>query len=394
METAHKTEEEKREFFDSEDILDKKVDKFVEMLKSSKHFIAFTGAGISTSAGIPDFRSGVNTILPTGPGCWEKLANKQKYDKKVVKTSMLQAIPTKCHMALVELERKGFLKFLVSQNVDGLHRRSGFDVEKLAELHGNTNLEICGKCKKKYMRDFRCRTAAKALEHKTTRKCDDPACRGDLFDSIINFGESLPEKELDDSFEHAKKADLCLAMGSSLRVTPAANIPEMVGKRKNNLVIVNLQKTPLDHLASLRVNAMCDVFIEKVMKKMEIQIPPFILTRRLRVKRTFFNKKEGVFFQGIDKDNCPYTIYKSIMVRLNKIEKKLEKEPYFFTDPGLNFEKNEMLAVNLEFQGNYGEPSYKIQILLQSLKLDKEIKYVLEYSPMEGKWINCFEIEK
>ena len=94
METAHKTDEEKREFFDSEDVLDKKIDKFIQMLKNSKHFIAFTGAGISTSTGIADFRSGINTVLPTGPGCWEKLANKQNFTKKVIKTSMLQEIQT------------------------------------------------------------------------------------------------------------------------------------------------------------------------------------------------------------------------------------------------------------------------------------------------------------
>ncbi len=392
METAHKTEAEKQEFFDPPDVLDKKVDKFVEMLKASKHFIAFTGAGISTSAGIPDFRSGVNTVLPTGPGCWEKLANKQKVNRKVIKTNMLQAIPTKCHMALVELERKGFLKFLVSQNIDGLHRRSGFDIEKLAELHGNTNLEICKKCNKKYMRDFRCRTAQKVLDHITMRKCDNPACRGDLYDSIINFGESLPEKELNDSFAHAKKADLCLAMGSSLRVTPAANIPETVGERKNDLVIVNLQKTPIDGVASLRVNALCDVFIEMVMKKMDLQIPEFILTRRLGVTRTIINKKDGILFRGIDKDNCPYSVYKSIAVDFHKKVTTMEKEPYFYSNDSLNFTKNEVLTVILEFQGNYGEPNYKHEILLQSLKEQIEQKYILEYNPRLGKWINCLEI--
>lgn len=392
MESAHKTEEEKQEFFDSEEVLEKKINTFIEMLKNSKHFIAFTGAGISTSSGIADFRSGVNTVLPTGPGCWEKLANKQKFNKKVIKTSMLQAIPSKCHMALVELERKGLLKFLVSQNVDGLHRRSGFEPEKMAELHGNTNLEICKKCNKKYLRDYRCRTASTTFDHKTTRKCDNPACKGDLYDSIINFGENLPEKELEDSFEHAKKADLCLAMGSSLRVTPAANIPERVGKR-NNLVIVNLQTTPLDKCASLRVNCLCDVFIEKVMKKMEIQIPEFILTRRLSVKRTVFNKKEGILLKGIDKDNCPYSIYKGITVGINKKYRKLDVEPFFYNDIALDFMKNEGIEVILEFHGNYGEPSYKIIIPIQSLKEEKEIKFVLEYSPRLKQWVNCLELD-
>jgi len=391
METAHKTDSEKEEFFDPEDILDQKVDKFVEMLKSSNHFIAFTGAGISTSAGVPDFRSGVNTVLPTGPGCWEKLATKRKSDKKIVKTSVLKAMPTKCHMALVQLERKGFLKYLVSQNVDGLHRRSEFEVNKLAELHGNTNLEICAKCKKKYMRDFRCRTSVNVFDHKTTRKCDNPACKGELYDSIINFGESLPKEELHESFAHAKVADLCLAMGSSLRVTPAADIPELVGERMKNLVIVNLQKTPLDKVASLRVNAFCDVFIEKVMKKMDLEIPEFILTRRLSVKRTTINKKEGILFRGIDIDNCPYTIYRSITVDYNNKPIKLKKEPLFFHDPFINFEKLESFLVDLEFQENYGEQNFQMEIFLQSLKEETEIKYLLEYSPRLGQWINCLK---
>jgi NAD-dependent SIR2 family protein deacetylase len=75
------------------------------MVKNSKHFIAFTGAGISTSAGIPDYRSGINTVLPTGPGCWEKLATGSKEKKNFMRKTMLQAIPTPTHMALLELEK-------------------------------------------------------------------------------------------------------------------------------------------------------------------------------------------------------------------------------------------------------------------------------------------------
>jgi NAD-dependent SIR2 family protein deacetylase len=89
---------------------------------------------------------------------------------------------------------------LISQNVDGLHRRSGFPPELLAEVHGNTNLEYCKKCGKQYMRDYRVRTAQKVHEHKTGRKC---VCGKDLYDSIINFGENLSEKELNNGFLNA-----------------------------------------------------------------------------------------------------------------------------------------------------------------------------------------------
>ena len=100
-------------------------------------------------------------------------------------------MPTRTHMALVELMERGKLKHIISQNVDGLHRKSGIPKEKISEVHGNTNLEICQKCDNDYMRDFRTRTAKKNKEHKTGRKCDDPKCRGDLHDSIVNFGEPL-----------------------------------------------------------------------------------------------------------------------------------------------------------------------------------------------------------
>ena len=86
---------------------------------------------------------------------------------------------------------KGLLKHIISQNVDGLHRKSGIPAESISEVHGNTNLEICKKCGTNYMRDFRVRNAQKVKDHKTGRKCDDRACGGDLEDSIINFGENL-----------------------------------------------------------------------------------------------------------------------------------------------------------------------------------------------------------
>lgn len=102
-------------------------------------------------------------------------------------------------------------------------------------------------------------------DHDTGRLCADEKCKGKLRDSIINFGENLPEWELEEGFNQAYKADVCLAMGSSLRVTPAANMPEHVGKKKKNLVIVNLQKTPLDSVAALKIHAFTDKVMELLM---------------------------------------------------------------------------------------------------------------------------------
>ena len=98
-------------------------------------------------------------------------------------------MPTKTHMAMVELMNVGMLKHVISQNVDGLHRKSGIPAEKITEVHGNTNNEICMKCGANYMRDFRTRNAQHVKEHKTGRFCDDKKCGGPLMDTIINFGE-------------------------------------------------------------------------------------------------------------------------------------------------------------------------------------------------------------
>ena len=146
-------------------------------------------------------------------------------------TKISEAYPSKCHMALVEMMNQGYLKGILSQNIDGLHRKSGVPADKLCELHGNTNLEICRKCDKDYMRDFRTRTAQKCHDHKTGRKCDNANCRGDLYDSIINFGEDLKERVLDRGYAEGEKCDVMLSLGSSLRVTPACDIPADCGQQ-------------------------------------------------------------------------------------------------------------------------------------------------------------------
>ncbi|GJX12879.1 NAD-dependent protein deacetylase SRT1-like protein [Tanacetum coccineum] len=124
------------EFFDSPNVLERKIEQLAKMIKKSKHLVAFTGAGISTSSGIPDFR---------GPkGVWTL----QREGKALPEASLPfhRAAPSITHMALVELERAGILKFVISQNVDSLHLRSGIPRQKLSELHGNSFREVCPSC--------------------------------------------------------------------------------------------------------------------------------------------------------------------------------------------------------------------------------------------------------
>lgn len=114
-------------------------------------------------------------------------------------------------MAIKKLVESGHAKFVISQNVDGLHRRSGLAPEMLAELHGNTNLERCESCGKDFLRDYHVRNNPHVHMHYTGRLCP---CGGKLIDTIINFGENLPEKELDAAFDHSNKADACIVLGT------------------------------------------------------------------------------------------------------------------------------------------------------------------------------------
>lgn len=261
--TAHKTEEEKREYFDDPDVLEEKIERLAQLVKSSKNFQCFTGAGLSTAAGIPDYRSGANTVIETGPGCWEKLANIQKARKNGVlkaepipknrfNQTIMSAMPTPGHMAISELCRRDICKYVISQNIDGLHLKSGVPESKISELHGNTNLEICDSCGMNQLRDYRVRTATNCKAHKTGRKCS--SCGGNLCDSILNFGEYYDEDLLDKAETMGRLADVMLCIGSSLRVGTPADILRDQVQLGGKLIIVNLQKTPLDKKAHMVIH--------------------------------------------------------------------------------------------------------------------------------------------
>ncbi|CAG9327387.1 unnamed protein product [Blepharisma stoltei] len=388
--SAIKNEEEKKEYFDTPEELEAKIEQLALWVREASHFIAFTGAGISTSAGIPDFRSGYNTVLQTGPGAWEKKAQGKK-TKQTHHVTSTKAVPTQTHMSFVKLMEIGLLKHLVSQNTDGLHRRSGIPTDKLSELHGNTNLEVCTTCKKEYMRDFRVRTAQHVHEHLTGRRCDNPQCNGQLKDTIINFGENLEEDIIDRGFRNGAEADLCLAMGSSLRVTPAADIPKNVSKH-GRLVIVNLQKTPLDGRAALQIHAFCDTVMQLLMEKLGLEIPSFKLVRRLKISRgkevVKGNLKDFLYFQGVDSNNAPYTLFPMIQVTKGADKTELKKEPMKYFQDRLN--GNYQIKVN--FQGHYQEPPVDITLNSASISDDSYKLYVMTFDPTRKLWESVNEI--
>jgi NAD-dependent protein deacetylase sirtuin 6 len=248
--------------------------------------VVYTGAGISTAASVPDFR---------GPGGVWTLQEVGKLPESV---SMEQALPTLAHMALVGMLRRDsggdndhdgngkhhtkWLRCVVSQNVDGLHRRSGVPADQLFELHGNCFLERCTQCAFEHERSFDVcehhgNQAATADFHDTGRRCDRGDCRGPLRNTIVNFGESLPETPLEQAWEATAAADVALVLGTSLTVSPACDMPLSVAERGGKLVICNLEHTTehAESLADLRVRARTDDFLAHLMRELGEDIPVF-----------------------------------------------------------------------------------------------------------------------
>ena len=259
------------EYFDSNEQIEDKAKKLATFIKESEHFVVFTGAGVSTAAKIPDYR---------GPkGIWTLKARGE-----TVKVNLLQAEPTFTHMALVTLFRNNYLKFIVSTNVDGLHRRSGIPEEGMAELHGNIFREYCTVCGCEYLRPFDIRTGelknGVPINRHTGRLCEKKdesgkECLGKLRDSIVNFGENLPEHALDLAFEHSKAADLILVLGSSMLVSPACDLPSLSYKHGGKFSLVNLQKTNYDRVAEkhdLRIFGKCDDVLRIVLAELNLSV--------------------------------------------------------------------------------------------------------------------------
>jgi NAD-dependent SIR2 family protein deacetylase len=209
--------------------LESKIKTLARWIFEAKHLVVFTGAGISTESGLPDFR---------GPdGVWTRM-DKGLPPNPTPPWDSVQ--PNMGHLAISELQKLGKLKFLISQNVDSLHLKSGIRPELLAELHGNITKLRCERCET---------TTDASLNLKGC-----PHCGGKLVSSVVNFGQPLPRKDLESSYYHSEKADLFIVAGSSLVVTPAAYLPREALRAGARLVIINKGETPFDSVCHLRFN--------------------------------------------------------------------------------------------------------------------------------------------
>ncbi len=206
--------------------LNDRILEMAQLMFASRYMVVFTGAGISTESGLRDFR---------GPdGLWTR----RDKGLSTPRQDFTGAAPNTGHQAIAELQDMGRLAFLISQNVDNLHLKSGIKPELLAELHGNLTKVRCVEC------DF------KMDRVEGESKC--PLCGGGLVSTVVNFGDSLPAKDLAESYKHSQRCDLFIVVGSSLVVYPAADMPAVALEAGAKLVIINQGETPFDGHAHLR----------------------------------------------------------------------------------------------------------------------------------------------
>jgi NAD-dependent deacetylase len=228
------------------------LDTIAGWLRDASRVVVLTGAGMSTESGIPDFR-GPNGVWTKDPAA-EKTSTLEYYmgDSEVrrlawqnrVAGKYWQAEPNAAHSALVELERKGALQLLVTQNIDGLHHAAGQSPELVVEIHGNVREAKCMTCG---WRGPMAETLDRVRAGDPDPACEE--CGGILKSATISFGENLVAEDLERAQDGAARADVFLALGTSLVVYPAAALPEIAARAGARMVIMNAEETPFDPIA-------------------------------------------------------------------------------------------------------------------------------------------------
>lgn len=226
------------------------IDQVREWISAAERIVGFTGAGISTESGIPDFRS-PNGVWARNRTVYfdEFVANRDdriEYWRQKVEAwpEIRDARPNDGHRAFVHLAESGKLRAMITQNIDGLHQKSGLPPELVLELHGTTVEVACLSCDYRVGSDVVCRRIA---EGDPAPEC--PNCGGLLKPATVSFGQSMPVDVMAAAEDAARDCDVFLAVGSSLAVQPAASLPVLAKRSGAKLILLNRDSTPLDDIA-------------------------------------------------------------------------------------------------------------------------------------------------
>lgn len=248
--------------------MEQSIKEGAELIKGASNILVFTGAGISTESGIPDFRSagGIWDRYDPSDFYFQNIISSEKSREKYWEMSseyylvMKDALPNPAHLAIKAIEDTGKLLAIVTQNIDRLHHRAGNSPDKIIELHGTAFLVTCLGCGKSYQRDDIEERIAAGVK---VPYCDD--CSGILKPATVSFGQAMPEDNVFESIRFSRNCDLCIVLGSSLVVYPAASIPEEASKNDAKLMIINRGETPLDHRADLIIRDSAAKSMQRIM---------------------------------------------------------------------------------------------------------------------------------
>jgi NAD-dependent deacetylase len=226
------------------------LDEFAARIKQSDKLVFFTGAGISTESGVPDFRSPGGVWTKYQPVLFQdflasEAARVQHWQLKKATYELFKTVkPNIGHHAICEFERRGQLLGLITQNIDGLHKIAGTSEEKLVELHGTDRWVTCLNCDKRYVPAD---VYESWNENLPTPRCDE--CDGFLKSANVSFGQSMPHEAMQRAGAWSQTGEIFIVIGSSLQVRPAADFPVIAKQSGALLAIVNRDPTPLDQSA-------------------------------------------------------------------------------------------------------------------------------------------------
>ena len=244
--------------------MDEKTAVVAEKIKESEQMIVFTGAGISTESGIPDYRSQGGIWDKFQPVYFDEFMNSKKARIKYwqqrldMEKSLCVSKPNPGHKCLAKLYELGFLKTLITQNIDGLHEESGIPKEKIIELHGNTRRVRCMTCRKL----ISWKNALAMID--TGDQAPECSCGGFLKPDTISFGQAMPVEETQKAKILSSKSDVFIVVGSTLLVQPASLMPKYAKNAGAFLVIINLSETPYDKVCDILIRGKAGEALSKI----------------------------------------------------------------------------------------------------------------------------------
>ena len=255
--------------------LDYLCDKAAALIVEANRVVVFTGAGVSTESGIPDFRSpgGIWSRFDPDDFTIDKFMcspETRKLQWQMLREGGLlkNAEPNPAHYAIAELEKLGKLTCVITQNIDNLHQRAGNSADRVFELHGNMQWVRCMGCDNRFPMD----DILRRLDREEVPDC--PFCHGILKPDAVFFGEALPQEALNNAIHHSRNCDLFIVIGSTLVVYPAAYMPMYAVEAGAKLIIINLTPTPMDSRAAVAICSKAGEAMPKIMEGVRKKLEP------------------------------------------------------------------------------------------------------------------------